>query len=410
MKTGWETGALASISEVFTDGNWIESKDQATDGIRLVQTGNVGEGVFKERRDKARWIDEDTFARLNCFEVLPGDCLISRLPDPVGRACLIPDTGDKMITAVDCSIVRPDETKIDPRLLVYFTQSRVYLRDVDERCSGTTRRRISRENLGKVPIPLPPLEEQQRIVGVLDEAFEGLACARKNAEVNLQNARELFERQLAEYFLETPDDWIFRKLKQITSKIGSGATPKGGAGAYKTQGISLIRSLNIHDRWFKEDKLAFIDDQQADKLSNVVVDERDVLLNITGASIARCCVAPSKFLPARVNQHVSIIRPDRDILSPEFLALMLTSQPYKDRLLKTGEGNGSTRQALTKALIQSLEVAFPPEVAQQEEAVSVLETAEKKSKELTVAYQAKLQDVEDLRQSLLQKAFAGELT
>ena len=303
-------------------------------------------------------------------------------------------------------VIRPLRDNVLDDWLIYYLNGA----DLMPFISGMTVPKLNQGRLREIPIPLPPLEEQQRIVAVLDEAFEGLACARKNAEVNLQNARELFERQLAEYFLETPDDWIFRKLKQITSKIGSGATPKGGAGAYKTQGISLIRSLNIHDRWFKEDKLAFIDDQQADKLSNVVVDERDVLLNITGASIARCCVAPSKFLPARVNQHVSIIRPDRDILSPEFLALMLTSQPYKDRLLKTGEGNGSTRQALTKALIQSLEVAFPPEVAQQEEAVSVLETAEKKSKELTVAYQAKLQDVEDLRQSLLQKAFAGELT
>lgn len=410
MKAGWKTGALASIAEVFTDGNWIESKDQSINGIRLVQTGNVGEGVFKDRRDKARWINEETFARLNCFEVLPGDCLISRLPDPVGRACLIPETGDKMITAVDCSIVRPDETKIDLRFLVYFTQSREYLRDVDERCSGTTRRRISRKNLGNVPIPLPPLDEQQRIVAVLDEAFEGLARARAHAEANLHNARELFERQLGNYFLETPKNWISRKLKQITSKIGSGATPKGGAGAYKTEGISLIRSLNIHDRWFKESKLAFIDDEQADNLSNVVIEERDVLLNITGASIARCCIAPSDYLPARVNQHVSIIRPDHSVLSPDFLALMLTSQPYKDGLLKTGEDNGSTRQALTKALIENIEVAFPPDLVEQESAVLSLEAAELKSKELAEAYEAKIQDLDDLRQSFLQKAFAGELT
>ena len=86
----WATADLASVSKVFTDGNWIETKDQASEGIRLVQTGNVGEGVFKDRRDKARWIDDQTFDRLNCFEVMPGDCLVSRLPDPVGRACIIP--------------------------------------------------------------------------------------------------------------------------------------------------------------------------------------------------------------------------------------------------------------------------------------------------------------------------------
>lgn len=262
----------------------------------------------------------------------------------------------------------------------------------------------------ELAVSYPDPEVQQRIVAVLDEAFEGLARARAHAEANLQNARDLFERQLGEYFSETPKHWVFRKLKQITSKIGSGATPKGGAGAYRTEGISLIRSLNVHDRWFKEDKLAFIDDEQARKLSSVVIEERDVLLNITGASIARCCVAPSDFLPARVNQHVSIIRPDHAVLSPEFLALMLTSQPYKDGLLKTGEDNGSTRQALTKALIENLDVAFPPDVAEQEAVVHDLEAAELKSKDLAEAYRVKVQDLDDLRQSLLQKAFAGELT
>lgn len=269
---------------------------------------------------------------------------------------------------------------------------------------------ISKGDIQKFSVPLPPLEEQRRIVAVLDEAFEGLARARAHTEANLKNARELFERQLAHYFGDPPRDWIRRKLGKITSKVGSGATPKGGAGAYKADGISLIRSLNVHDRWFRPKDLAFIDDDQAAKLSNVVVEERDVLLNITGASVARCCVAPSDYLPARVNQHVSIIRPDQSVLLPEFLAFMLTSQPYKDGLLKTGADNGSTRQALTKALILDLEVSFPADISQQIQAVDTLRKAEGKSRELAQAYTAKLQDLDDLRQSLLQKAFAGELT
>ena len=110
---------------------------------------------------------------------------------------MIPDTGDKMITAVYCSIVRPDDSRVDVRFLIYFTQTRQYLRDVDERCSGTTRRRISRKNLGKVLIHLPPLEEQRRIVAVLDEAFEGLARARAIAEANLQDMAQLYRSILS---------------------------------------------------------------------------------------------------------------------------------------------------------------------------------------------------------------------
>jgi type I restriction enzyme S subunit len=94
----WEVQPLEELCEVFTDGDWIESKDQSPEGIRLVQTGNIGEGVFKDREDKARFISKATFARLNCTEVFEGDCLVSRLPDPVGRACILPDTGKQMIT------------------------------------------------------------------------------------------------------------------------------------------------------------------------------------------------------------------------------------------------------------------------------------------------------------------------
>ena len=101
----WDVVPLSRVSQTFADGDWVESKDQSPDGIRLVQTGNVGEGRFKDRRDKARFISTETFDRLNCTEVLPGDVLVSRLPDPVGRSCVIPETGDKMITAVDLSLI-----------------------------------------------------------------------------------------------------------------------------------------------------------------------------------------------------------------------------------------------------------------------------------------------------------------
>lgn len=136
--------------------------------------------------------------------------------------------------------------------------------------------------------------------------------------------------------------WVAKKLGEVTTKIGSGATPLGGEDAYKANGISLIRSLNVYDDGFRKAKLARIDDKQADGLSNVVVEPNDVLLNITGASVARCCLVPTDVLPARVNQHVSIIRPTKGKLDSAFLHYLLISNIYKDRLLDTGAGGGST--------------------------------------------------------------------
>lgn len=146
----------------FGDGDWIESKDQSEDGIRLIQTGNVGDGVFKDKEEKARYITEETFVRLNCTEVLPGDILISRLPDPIGRSCIIPEV-QKSITAVDCTIVRLCE-KILPEFFVAFSKTDLYLEQIATYTTGTTRKRISRANLGKVMIPVPEILKQEEFV------------------------------------------------------------------------------------------------------------------------------------------------------------------------------------------------------------------------------------------------------
>jgi type I restriction enzyme S subunit len=191
---------LAAVCDVFADGDWIESKDQSNTGIRLVQTGNVGDGVFKDRRDKARWIDEGTFSRLKCTEVVPGDILFSRLPDPVGRACRVPDTGDRMITAVDCTIARPSAKVVDPEFMVLFASSSRYFTQVRSMITGTTRDRISRKNLGDVPMPVPTLAEQMQVVSKARD-LDGL-CAEilTNIERRKAKASELRQSVLAAAF------------------------------------------------------------------------------------------------------------------------------------------------------------------------------------------------------------------
>ena len=169
---GWVDTGLGELCEVFDDGDWVESKDQSPDGVRLIQTGNVGEGVFKDRADKARYISEATFKRLRCTEIFEGDCLISRLPDPVGRSCILPDTGERMITAVDCTIVRFDRKRLLPEFFNHYSQADDYLRTVAKECTGTTRNRISRSNLALTPIPVPPIAEQKRLANEFDTMRE----------------------------------------------------------------------------------------------------------------------------------------------------------------------------------------------------------------------------------------------
>jgi type I restriction enzyme S subunit len=287
----------------------------------------------------------------------------------------------------------------------------LYLESIplDDYVKGAAQPKLTQKALNSIPIPAPSLSEQQRIVGILDKAFEGIAAAKANAEKNLQNARSLFESYLQAIFAQRGEDWIEDKLLVLTTKIGSGATPLGGEEAYKTKGISLIRSLNVHDMGFRYEKLAFLDDAQAGGLSNVVVQPGDVLLNITGASITRCCLVPNDVLPARVNQHVSIIRPIADKLSPEFLHYLLISKPYKIQLLQTGEDGGSTRQALTKAQIQEFRVAHPKSLKQQQAIVARLNSLAAETERLASIYQRKLDSLKTLKKSLLHQAFTGQL-
>lgn len=153
--------------------------------------------------------------------------------------------------------------------------------------------------------------------------------------------------------------WPSIELGRLTKKIGSGATPTGGKGAYLSSGIPLIRSMNVHDLEFVEHELAFIDEEQAKKLDNVVTQSGDVLLNITGASVARCCSLPERYVGGRVNQHVAILRPDPSQLDGRFLAYVLVSPGYKGQLLSIA-GAGATREALTKSGIERFTVPAPP--------------------------------------------------
>ncbi len=167
------------------------------------------------------------------------------------------------------------------------------------------------------------------------------------------------------------------KLGPLCQKVGSGATPRGGKEAYLESGpFSLIRSQNVHNNRFTNEGLAFISTEQADDLSNVEVEAGDVLLNITGDSVARCCQAPDHVLPARVNQHVAIIRPNSAELDATFLRYFLVSPRMQARMLMFAAA-GATRNALTKVMIEDF-VVPKPDIIEQQAIVSVLGTLDDK--------------------------------
>lgn len=299
-------------------------------------------------------------------------------------------------------VVQPFEDLVTRDYLKYALLGGI---NIKEAISGTAQPQITRESLSKIRIPIPSLEKQAVIVQKLDSAF----AENENAKVQLKKRLDFYsllnEALIDERLSRDNGNFCVRTIKDVTSKIGSGATPRGGENSYKAEGIPLIRSLNVYDDGFRIRKLAHIDDTQAKALSNVEVQVGDVLLNITGASIARTCIAPQNYLPARVNQHVSIIRPLKEVILSEYLHLLLRSQNMKRKLLGVGNSAGSTRQALTKTDLENTIISFPPKIDEQKEIVNELKIIDDLSSKL----QNNLLKIEslysELSNSLLASAF-----
>lgn len=260
---------------------------------------------------------------------------------------------------------------------------------------------INRNDVYDKSINLPPLSEQERIVAKLDAAFAEIDEAIVVASNKEKNAEKLFENYLSNIFQINNQDWKSDNLENITSKIGSGATPRGGQASYKKDGISLIRSMNVHDMYFKYKNLAKIDNEQASKLSNVTVQENDILLNITGASVARCCLVERDVLPARVNQHVSIIRVKIEIVIPKFIVYGLISKPYKDKLLTVGNSGGATRQAITKTQIEDFIFYYPKSKEEQNNLITKLDSVYLHTQNLAEIYKKQIKQHVQLKLAIL---------
>lgn len=259
-----------------------------------------------------------------------------------------------------------DADKVLPSYLELALHSPQSMNYYASKLRGTTARRRSMpaETLCELPIPLPGQEQQRNIVATLAH----LKSQQDNAKHQLALLDTLVKSRFVEMFgdpIEHPK-WELSLLKDICSKLGSGATPRGGKSAYKASGIPLIRSMNVHNGAFISKELAHIDDEQAEKLKGVTLEKGDVLLNITGASVARSCVLPDELAGGRVNQHVAIVRADSNRILPCVLNATFINASFQRFLLNGSRMAGATREAITKEDLKNMSVPIPPLSLQQE--------------------------------------------
>ena len=293
--------------------------------------------------------------------------------------------------------LRPKRDLLVDEILVYYLNFSNLLPYI----TGVTVPKLNQEKMRSIEIPIGPVKEQQSIVDYLDSAFAKIDAMKANAEKALNEAKALFQASLKE-MLEPKEGWKENTLLALTSKIGSGATPKGGRKVYIDEGCHLIRSMNVQYNEFKYEDLVHITDEAAEQLKGVEIQENDVLFNITGASIARCCVVPTDALPARVNQHVSILRLKQDVL-PRFLSYILNSPKHQRELLEIGEA-GSTRQALTKTDLENHVICYP-NIDSQNKLLYTLDSLKSKVDRLQENYDKISQECDALKQAILRQVF-----
>ena len=270
--------------------------------------------------------------------------------------------------------------------------------DLSHCVSGATIPHIYFKDYGKENIPTPSLATQLAIVTELDKINELIRLKKEQLKDFDNLAQSLFYEMFGDP-VENEKGWEVHLLKALCTKIGSGATPKGGSESYKEEGTSLIRSLNIHNNEFKFKDLAYIDDDQADSLNNVIVQGNDVLLNITGASVARCCIVPTEVLPARVNQHVCILR-HGNLIDAKYLNRLLTNDNYQQLLQRLAKSKAATREALPKSIVDKLSIPLPPLPLQRLFAQRIGQIEREKSE-----VQKSIQDLETLLASRMQYWF-----
>lgn len=205
-----------AVENSYIDGDWIESPNITNEGIRYLTTGNIGDGKYKDQGNG--FISLETFAKLHCKYAYPGDLIFSRLNAPYGRSCILPNDFPEYVLAVDNVILRTKENK---KYICYVSQCDGYQRSVEDEAKGTTMKRISRTNLGNIPLPIPFINEQERIVEYLDEK-----CAKIDAIIEKQ--QKIIEK-LKEY-----------KLSVITGAVTKGLNPDA---EMKESGVEWIGKI-----------------------------------------------------------------------------------------------------------------------------------------------------------------------
>lgn len=391
----WVQAKLKYLLQINPEA--LNEKTAADVVIRYIDISSVNsDGKIESMQDFA-FKDAPSRARR---KVKPGDVIVSTVRTYLAAIAFIEEDSTNLIASTGFAVLRVKDGNMSPRFMFYALRSTYFLDQVSRDSVGVSYPSITSEDLGNLPVYIPAdfipssfipsFSHQTAIASYLD---------RKTAEIDAliadkKRLLDLYEEEKTalinhavtrglhpdaplkpsgiEWIGDIPAHWEVKRLKMLVSKIGSGITPSGGSAVYQTNGVPLLRSQNIHFDGLRLDDVAYISEEIDESMSNSRVQEKDILLNITGASIGRCFYVPDGFGAGNVNQHVCIIRPILDEIQPLFLHLILRSiiGQSQIRLQQTG----ANREGLNFEQLKNFVLPIPESLSEQNLIVRHIET------------------------------------
>jgi len=416
LPMGWVEKSLLELTGIdglMTDGDWIESKDQDPNGeVRLIQLADIGDGIFVNK--SSRFLTLDRSKELKCTFLQEGDLLIARMPDPLGRACLFPNINQLSVTAVDVCVWRAGKEGVNSKWLMYFINSPAVRNQIQSLASGTTRQRISGGNLKKLPLPLPPLNEQRRIVEKLDR----IADRQRSARNELNHIPKLIARykqavlaaacsgKLTEDWREKNNckTWKLTNLDVVANIVDphpSHRTPKEYPDGIPYVGIGDINSSGnfdfVNSRKVSPDILKEHQERYTLSKGDFVFGKIGTLGNVTPLPLG---------IEYTLSANVILIQPKIDFVEPPYLMFFLQSPQTMKEI--TSQSSSTSQAAFGIKKMRAFQFLMP-DLEEQKEIVRRVEDKFAKIDKMEEEYQKAAKLCDRLEQATLAKAFRGEL-
>lgn len=413
----WNISNLKHFVDII-NGYAFKSEDYSDEeGVPIIRIGDISNSidVLNAKRATPKNLDE-----LERFIIKRGDLLLAMTGATIGKNAMY-DCDDISYVNQRVGLLR-GKGSLTQSFLKFYIDTPLFREFISLACAGSAQENISSSQVGSLRFALPPIEEQIKITQYLDHQTSiidqliqqkgkliELLKEKRQAVINeavtkgFDPTAKMKDSEI-EWLGVVPQDWNLVQIRHLNSKVGSGVTPKGGAEVYTEEGVIFIRSQNVHFDGLRLDDVVRIDFDTHEKMSGSKVQYKDVLLNITGASIGRCCVVEIHD-EMNVNQHVCIIRPTHRIF-PEYLNLVLQSNIGQVQI-KLGT-TGGNREGLTFEAIKEFIIPLP-KLTEQEEILRKVQSSLKRYFELENLNVIQIEKLQGYRQSIISEAVTGKI-